>query len=502
MEEPTSIQEVMTTSGVQFGTSGARGLVVAMTDWVCFAYTRAFLQVLRERGELPDGTGVAIGGDRRPSTPRIMGAVAAAIRSLNCEVIHLGLVPSPVVALYGLRHSLPTVMITGSHIPDDRNGMKFTTAQGEITKRDEVAIKAQSLFRDQLFDSDGNLIEPEGLPTIRTEAREEYLDRYKKVFGPHALAGLRLAVYGHSAVGRELFVELYRALGAQVETLGWSESFVPVDTEAIRPEDVQLARTWAAHGKFDAILSSDGDSDRPLTSDERGEWLRGDVTGILTARFLGADSVVTPVSSNGALEISKAFLCVRRTKIGSPFVIEEMQNLADAKEGVVVGYEANGGFLHSSDLSIPSSTSRQIRGGILRALPTRDAVLVHLAVLLASREQGKPISELVATLPQRFTASGRDQQFPTQTSLLLLERLQRATNQRVAEWCGLDAVAARNTLDGVRISFSNGDIIHWRPSGNAPELRCYAEASSTPRAEELVEKGLQIARRIADEQEN
>ena len=77
---------------------------------------------------------------------------------------------------------------------------------------------------------------------------------------------------------------------------------MPVDTEAIRPEDDALARGWARENGFDAIFSADGDGDRPLIGDERGDWLRGDVVGILGAGYLGADSVATPVSSNTAVE--------------------------------------------------------------------------------------------------------------------------------------------------------------------------------------------------------
>ena len=106
--------------------------------------------------------------------------------------------------------------------------------------------------------------------------------------------------------------------------LGRSEKFIPVDTEAIRPEDVQLALDWARPGKFEAIVSADGDSDRPLVSDETGRWLRGDIAGVLCAGFLAADSVSTPVSCNTAVEKCGWFEEVRRTRIGSPFVVASM----------------------------------------------------------------------------------------------------------------------------------------------------------------------------------
>ena len=73
------IGDLMAASGVGFGTSGARGLANAMTDWVCYAYTLGFLRYLQESGALRTGQEVGIGGDLRPSSPRIMTACARAV---------------------------------------------------------------------------------------------------------------------------------------------------------------------------------------------------------------------------------------------------------------------------------------------------------------------------------------------------------------------------------------------------------------------------------------
>jgi hypothetical protein len=82
---PLTVDAIMARSGVQFGTSGARGQVVAMTDQVCHAYTTGFLQHLADLGEFAPGTRVAIAGDLRPSTPRIMVACAQAVRDLGAS---------------------------------------------------------------------------------------------------------------------------------------------------------------------------------------------------------------------------------------------------------------------------------------------------------------------------------------------------------------------------------------------------------------------------------
>ena len=159
------------------------------------------------------------------------------------------------------------------------------------------------------------------------------MERYLSFFGDKALSGLTIGVYEHSAVGRDLLATILRALGATVLPLGRSDTFIPVDTEALRPEDILLGRQWASEHRLDAIVSTDGDSDRPLLADHRGEWLRGDILGLLCARELGADCVVTPVSSNTALERSGAFRRTIRTRIGSPYVIAAMDEAARDNAG-------------------------------------------------------------------------------------------------------------------------------------------------------------------------
>jgi phosphomannomutase len=195
-------------------------------------------------------------------------------------------------------------------------------------------------------------------------------------------------------------VQVLAGLGAEVLPLGRSDRFIPVDTEAVRPEDQALARQWAAELRCDAIASTDGDSDRPLLADAHGIWLRGDILGQLCARLLGADVVVTPVSSNSVVERMPEFSRVERTRIGSPYVIAAM-NRTRADGVVVCGYEANGGFLLGSDV--------EIEGRTLKALPTRDAVLPIVAALVAAGSNG--LAALVDDLPPGVTHSDRLPEF-------------------------------------------------------------------------------------------
>lgn len=473
MTNVVKIDELMARSGVAFGTSGARGTVEAMTDPVCYAYTRAFLQALQNEGAIRPAAKVMLAGDLRPSTPRILTAVARAITDAGYQAEYAGPVPSPAVAYYAMTQGSASVMVTGSHIPDDRNGIKFNRPDGEILKPDEARMRAQQVTLPAPFPQ----LDDTDLPTPTTAARLAYVERYLNFFPPNALAGLRVAVYEHSGVGRDVLKDILQGLGAEVTGLARSERFIPVDTEAIRAEDIALARDWAQQHHYDAIVSTDGDADRPLIADEQGQWLRGDIVGVLCARYLGIDTLVTPVSSNSAVEQCGWFSAVYRTRIGSPYVIERMQQ-AMLTGGAVAGYEANGGFLLATDV--------QQQGRVLKALPTRDAVLPILSLLTLARAASKPLSALLADLPKRYTASDRLKNFPTELAQARIQALSESTTAIEAAFgtlCG--RVKHTDTTDGLRIRFDNDEIVHLRPSGNAPELRCYNEATSTERAQAL-----------------
>lgn len=473
----------MDRSAVGFGTSGARGLVSSMTDSVCFAYTVGYLRHLERCGEFGPGTSVALAGDLRPSTPRIMRACLAAILFMGGTPIYCGHVPTPALCVFAFSRRIPSLMVTGSHIPDDRNGIKFNRLDGEFMKSDEAGMLGIDVaIPAEIFDRSGALLEPPPLPEP-TDVLTGYRERYVGFFGREALSGFRIAFYQHSGVGRDFLPGLLEALGAEVLVLGRSAQFVPVDTEAVREADRRLAREWAQTHEIDAIVTTDGDADRPLVADESGAWLRGDILGLVTARFLGAGSVTTPVNSNTALEAAAFARRINRTRIGSPFVIQDMMRAENDGIRPSVGYEANGGFLLASPV--------ERDGHVLSPLPTRDAVLPILSVLLAAREQGGSLRRLQQALPQRFTLSDRVAPLPSAVSLETI----RGLRERIEETTlvpGLGAernrVLSVDETDGLRLFLSGGDILHLRPSGNAPELRIYVEASAPERAFSLLEE--------------
>jgi len=206
----------------------------------------------------------------------------------------------------------------------------------------------------------------------------------------------------------------------------------------------------------------------------------GDLLGMIVAEFLGADSVVVPISTNDAIDRGPlARVLEPKTRIGSPYVIAGMEQARARGRKAVVGWEANGGFLTGSDL--------ERHGEVLTALATRDAFLPILSVLCAAQEKGVSLIELFDRLPKRFSRAALLKQFPRPTGLKLVEQFSQA--DRLARFFtpanGFGAIARIDRTDGVRVIFSNGDVAHIRPSGNADELRIYAVADTQERADAI-----------------
>ena len=545
---------------LQFGTSGRRGLVVHLTQLEVYLNALAEVHYLQS---LPASAGGVVAGqefyfatDLRPSSTQfapaeqdrgeLAQAIAAAMAAAGLKPVFLGSLPTPALASYALERRRGSMMVTGSHIPFDRNGYKTNTARGELLKKDEAPIQRRvdevrrqlyaTPFAESPFNHRGMFKHGHRqLPAPEADAAGAYLRRYADFFRGATLRGQRLLVYQHSAVGRDLLAELLKRLGAEVICAGRSEVFVPIDTENIDQAQLEFVQAlaveaWRSHGPIDAVVSTDGDSDRPLILGVEPlagpvpcqvRFYGGDLVGMVVAQFLGADAIVVPISCNDAIDRGALRTVLEpKTRIGSPFVIAGMEQALAKGRLAVCGWEANGGFLTGSDL--------QRGGAMLSALPTRDAFLPILGVLFAAA--GQSLSSVFSRLPARFSRAALLKNFPRPASLRIVRAfsptedcikeasfegdrviLHGEAGNELASTAGSEgelkairsglvrffkptsgfgSLARINYVDGVRLCFDNGDVAHFRPSGNADELRIYAVADTQERAEAIAKLGV------------
>ena len=542
---------------LKFGTSGRRGEVVHLTQLEVYLNALAELEYLLSlplcEGGISLGDEFFYGFDLRPSSSRyvaeqqdrgeIAQAIEKAIGEAGMKPVNLGQIPTPALAYYALSKVKGSIMVTGSHIPFDRNGYKTNTSRGELLKKHELPINEKVLevrqrlyeqpFSESLFDGNGRFKSGHHeLMHVDTAGANDYVRRYTDFFDGISLAGFRLVVYQHSAVGRDIVVELLRQLGAEVIPAGRSETFIPIDTENMDREQLATIQSLhdqvvASHGQIDAVISTDGDTDRPMilgVDDGEVHFFAGDRVGMVTAEFLGADAVVVPISCNDAIDLGGLKNIIEpKTKIGSPFVIAGMEKAIAKGKRAVCGFEANGGFLTGSDFTRNGKT--------LAPLPTRDALLPILAVLFAAKEKGLTLSQLFKFLPKRYGSAALLKAFPRTIGQTIINRFS-PSDSRISEvvietsgmvlldenglkLAGLEAeihaiesiiqelkelftavldfgdIVRINYLDGVRIYFNNGDVAHIRPSGNADELRIYAVANTQDRANTIVQLAVQ-----------
>ena len=545
---------------LRFGTSGRRGRVRDLTQLEVYLNARAELEYLLaqppEAGGIQAGQEFFLGHDLRPSSTayvpeqggrgELAQAIARAIEDVGLKPVNLGPLPTPAVLHHGLCRRRGSIMVTGSHIPFDRNGYKTHSARGELRKEDEAPINARvAALRERLYaqPAEESPFAPDGrfksgsrpLPPAEPGAAEEFLRRYLDFFPANCLQGLRLLVFQHSAVGRDLLVEVLERLGAEVIPAGRSETFVPIDTENVSADllaDLRRMVTEAAaeRGAIDAVVSTDGDSDRPLLVSVSGpaeapevRFHGGDLLGMVVAEQLAADAVVVPISCNDGIDRGPLRDRLEpKTRIGSPYVIAGMEAALAKGRRRVCGWEANGGFLLGSDL--------EQDGRPLSALPSRDSFLPLLTVLRAAARRRTPVEALFDALPAPFSKAALLREFPRPTSLAIVARLAppreeiveadltttppglrdregrpldatEADARRLAEVratvegifnaaAGFGPLARLNYLDGVRMIFANGDVAHVRPSGNADELRIYAVADTQERADAIAREGV------------
>ena len=442
-----------------FGTNGIRG-VVGLDMTVDLA-----LRVGKAVGSFLARGPVAIGRDTRTSGPMLRDAVVAGLLATGHDVVDAGVLPTPALqySVHAGRFS-GGIVITASHNPAEFNGIKVVDRLGmEISRPEEEAIEAL-YFRKESALADWKAV---GHPREDTTALGRYLDGIlsKVNVEPILAAKFRVVVDCGNGAGCVASPALLSRLGCEVISLNGHPdgAFPGRPPEPVRENLVALLRQVRESGAHLGV-AHDGDADRAIFVDERGEFIFGDRTLALIAKDIVSRKpgiVVTPVSSSKCLEdvVREAGGTVRYTKVGAPIVARTMYD-----EGAVFGGEENGGMIFPEH--------QFCRDGAM--------TLAKLLEIVARAKQ--PLSRLLGELPEyslyktsiRYKAAERD---------TILERLKSAASgMRVDD------------IDGIKVHFDDGWVL-VRPSGTEPIFRIFAEARTEERARALAGEGEALLRK-------
>jgi len=434
------------------GTDGVRGLAnVELTADLALALSRSAARLLTKRAAGGARPTAVVGRDPRPSGELLDAAVCAGLASAGVDVRRLGVVPTAAVAhLVRDTGAALGVMITASHNPMPDNGIKFFGPDGfKLTDEAEDAVEAS------LADSGGL---PSGAAVGRMLPDEDLVERYVAhllTTIPASADGVHVVVDAANGAATRVVPEVYRRAGARVTVINDR-----TDGEAINDgcgaTHLDGLRAAVVEHRADLGLAHDGDADRCLAVDHRGEVVDGDAILAILAlslrerQALAGETVAATVMSNlGFHKAMKANgIGVAETAVGDRYVLERMR-----AEGLTLGGEQSGHVI------------------LLEHATTGDGILTGLH-LLSRVAEGSPLAELAAVmtrLPQVLL------NVAVPDKLVAMQQVQPL----VAE--------AESDLDG------DGRVL-VRPSGTEQLVRVMVEAPTAERAREVAERIASVIR--------
>lgn len=351
-----------------FGTDGVRavaGEFPLTAGWVLNLGAAAG-EVLKRRGERPS---VVIGKDTRQSGDMLEAALAAGLTSRGVTVIHVGVLPTPGVS-YLTRHlgADAGVVISASHNPYADNGIKFFGADGQkLTDATELAIEAAIDEVPNFAPVTGAAL---GSVTNYTEAERLYI-QFLREHAPD-LSGLKVAMDCANGAAYRVGPKVFQAAGADVFAVYTTPDGHNINRGCGSTHLEHLQRI-VREGDYDLGVAFDGDADRALFVDSRGNVVHGDHMLLLNARARRDRAVVTTIMANMALEVKlrEAGIPLERTAVGDRYVHERLH-----EQGLTLGGEQSGHVL------------------FLDVAPTGDGVLTALLTLSAMKRLGTTLDEL------------------------------------------------------------------------------------------------------------
>ena len=401
-----------------FGTDGVRGIVGE-------DLTPELVEMVGKAATLWAGGGrVFVGRDTRASGPDLEAAVAQGIASAGGTAVLGGVLPTPAIALLAERLG---VVVSASHNPPEYNGVKLFFDGGKLVDGQETEIEG-------LLDAVGP---GSGSTEAVDDAAERYLEHVLEHFGSD-LTGLRVGVDCANGAYTEIAPRAFERLGAEVHAVGVDPDGSNINV-GCGATDLTRLREVVTSRSLDLGVAFDGDGDRVLAVDERGEPVDGDQIIAVLALHLGVELVAVTVMTNLGLHRLMAERGVRvvTTPVGDRYVLEALR-----REGAQLGGEQSGHVIWLRD---------HVTGDGLAA-----------ALLLCGAIRGRTLSEAAAVM----------QRFP-----------QVLRNVRVSARELPRAVA--DEVDRVNAELGERGRVLVRRSGTEPMFRVLVEAENADDAENL-----------------
>lgn len=446
--------------GKYFGTDGVRGIAnQELTPELAFKLGRYGGHVLREHAGDVESPRVLIARDTRISGEMLEAALTAGLLSVGIEVMQLGIVPTPAVAyLTRTQNAVAGVMISASHNPVADNGIKFFGADGfKLSDEQEEEIE---LLLEQ---SEDKLERPsaEGLGTIDEfhEGTIKYLNFLQTTVSVD-LSGMRVAIDAANGATSPLINQLFADMETEFFTMGDRPNGLNIN-EGVGSTHPQALQAFVQEKEVDLGLAFDGDGDRLIAVDEKGELVDGDKIMFICGKHLkqkgrlNDNTIVSTVMSNIGFHqaVEANDMVALKTKVGDRYVVEEMR-----RGGYTLGGEQSGHII------------------FLNLNTTGDGLLSAVQLMAVMKETGKSLSELadeVKIYPQKLV------------------------NVKVRDkHTVMDEPEVVKVIEQVEEEMQGKGRILVRPSGTEPLLRVMAEAPTDELVDQYVERIADVIRQV------
>lgn len=442
----------MTSIPKLFGTSGIRG------EYQKQITLELALNVARALAKYIGGPGkkVVIGRDTRTTGKMIENVMCAGLMQSGCDVLKLGMVPTPTVGYATLKKNANAgIMITASHNPSEYNGIKLWNNDGLAYKQHQ-----EEEIEKIVYEKDFQLVgwDQIGCEYDISSFKDEYVDDIIEISQIDPGKPLKVVIDAASGAGSYLSAEAMRKAGMNVITLNSQpDGFFPGRNPEPNEENLQtLMKTVKALGA-DVGIAHDGDADRMIAVDEKGRLSDFDKLLTIMAKQFGG-LVITTVDASACLDTQMSTINgeVKRTPVGDVHVAESI-----VEHNATFGGEPSGTWLHPDFCMCPD--------GLLSALR-----IVH------SIQENGPLSkqlddiESYPTIRSKITCPNDKKE----------EVMSIVTDEFQNEF---DEIKEILTIDGVRIQFEDNSWVLIRPSGTEPYIRITAEATTHEKLDEITQ---------------